>query len=286
MIKLVFNKLFKRIKYFLFNISGDKYSKKQYLNLLLKDLYEKQKNLYALDGYKVYSQNDEDGIIDSIFRDINTTNKLFCEIGVGDCIENNTHYLLLKGWKGIWIDSEKKYINSLNKLIKNNNKLEIKIKKINSDNINTIFDESKIINKSHYKEIDFFSIDIDSYDLECLNSLEIISPRLICIEYNSKFRHDLKININKRDDFSWKYDDYFGSSLNSICSVMDAKKYKLVATNITGSNAFFVKEELYHKCKTKNQSIQDLYSNPNFDLFSDDITHFPTNKYLIDKLNE
>ena len=286
MIKLIFNKLIIRIKNFLLNKSGDKFSKRIYLNMLLNDLHKKQKNLYALDGYKVYSQNDEDGIIDSIFKDINTTNKLFCEIGVGDCIENNTHYLLLKDWKGIWIDNEKKYINKLNKLTKNNSKLETIIKKINPENINSIFEESKIIKKNYYKEIDFLSIDIDSYDLECLKSLEIISPRLICIEYNSKFRHNLKLNINKRDDFTWKYDDYFGSSLNSICNVMEAKKYKLVATNITGSNAFFVQEELYHKCKTENQNIQDLYSYPNFDLFIDDVTHFPTNKYLIDKLNE
>jgi len=286
MIKLIINKLKLRLKFFLLNKASDEYSKKNYLKVLLNNLSKKQKNLYALDGYKVYSQNDEDGIIDSIFKDIDTTNKLFCEIGVGDCIENNTHYLVLKGWSGIWIDNEKKYINKLNKLIKKNNKLEMYVKKISPENINSIFEESKIINKNYYKEIDFLSIDIDSYDLECLKSLEIIAPRLICIEYNPKFRHDTEIDIKKRDNFNWEYDDYFGSSLNSICKVMEVKKYKLVATNITGSNAFFVKNELYNKCKTKNQSVEELYSNPNFDLFSDDITHFPTNKYLIDKINE
>ena len=57
---------------------------------------------------------------------------------------------------------------------------------------------------------------------------------------------DLIPHIDKRDNFNWEYDDYFGSSLNSICKVMEVKKYKLVATNITGSNAFFVKNELYN----------------------------------------
>lgn len=286
MIKFILNKLKIKIKYFLLNKSNDSIPKKIYYKSLLDDLNKRQKNLYALDGFKVYSQNDEDGIIDSIFKDIGTTNKLFCEIGIGNCIENNTHYLVLKDWKGLWVDCEKKYLNKLNNLIKNNNKLETYINKVDGKNINSIFLKSKIINTNNIKEIDFFSIDIDSYDLDCLNSLEVISPRLICIEYNSKFRSDLEINIKKKNKYIWQYDDYFGSSLMSIYRVMRDKKYNLIATNITGSNAFFVKENLYEKCKTKNQSIDDLYTPPNFDLLSDDITHLPSNKYLIDKINE
>ena len=43
----------------------------------------------------------------SIFKDIKYLNKTFIEIGSGSGLENNTHYLLLKGWKGVWIDSNK-----------------------------------------------------------------------------------------------------------------------------------------------------------------------------------
>ena len=81
-------------------------------------------------------------------------------------------------------------------------------------------------------------------------------------------------------------DDYFGSSLKSIDIIMKSKGYKLIATNLTGSNAFYVKDELANKCITKNQDLNELYSSPNYDLFSFNITHIPTNKYLIDKLNE
>ena len=38
-------------------------------------------------GYKVYSQNDEDGIIEEIFNRIGTTNKRFIEFGVQDGLE-------------------------------------------------------------------------------------------------------------------------------------------------------------------------------------------------------
>ncbi|MBR0150062.1 MAG: hypothetical protein IJP89_01730 [Synergistaceae bacterium] len=36
-------------------------------------------------GFKVYSQNDEDGIIQEIFRRIGTTDKHFIEFGVQNC---------------------------------------------------------------------------------------------------------------------------------------------------------------------------------------------------------
>src|ERR1043166_5025439 len=41
-------------------------------------------------GFKLYAQNDEDGIIQEIFRRIGTTNRTFIELGVGTGVECNT----------------------------------------------------------------------------------------------------------------------------------------------------------------------------------------------------
>jgi len=285
MIKTILYNLKKRISLFLTNRYIDEYLSKLYIAEIHKRLRDTNKNLYALDGYKVYSQNDEDGIINSIFNDIGVTNKLFCEIGIGDTVENNTHNLLLNDWTGLWIDINGKHIKKLKKKIsKNQNKLDFIINKITPTNINQFIISSEKIRKNN--EIDFFSIDIDSYDLQCLEQLDAITPRLICVEYNSKIRQNIKLKINEIKNFKWEYDDYFGSSLLSINSIMDKKGYKLVATNITGSNAFYVKKELSVLTKTNNQNIKDLYSPPNFELFNFNVTHAPTNKYLIDKLNE
>ena len=285
MIKTILYNLKKRISLFLTNRYIDEYLSKLYIAEIHKRLRDTNKNLYALDGYKVYSQNDEDGIINSIFNDIGVTNKLFCEIGIGDTVENNTHNLLLNDWTGLWIDINGKHIKKLKKKIsKNQNKLDFIINKITPTNINHFIVSSEKMRKNN--EIDFFSIDIDSYDLQCLEQLDAITPRLICVEYNSKIRQNIKLKINEIKNFKWEYDDYFGSSLLSINSIMDKKGYKLVATNITGSNAFYVKKELSVLTKTNNQNIKDLYSPPNFELFNFNVTHAPTNKYLINKLNE
>src|SRR5215475_6955019 len=54
-------------------------------------------------GFKVYSQCDEDGIIQEIFKRIETTNRIFVEFGVETGIECNTVKLLLEGWRGLWL---------------------------------------------------------------------------------------------------------------------------------------------------------------------------------------
>ncbi len=60
----------------------------------------------AAHGFKVYSQSDEDGIIETICNRLQLDGGTFVEIGCGNGHENNTHYLLLKDWKGIWIDGD------------------------------------------------------------------------------------------------------------------------------------------------------------------------------------
>ena len=44
-------------------------------------------------GFKVFSQNDEDGAIEAVFDYIGTTDKVYVEFGVESCIECNSRYL-------------------------------------------------------------------------------------------------------------------------------------------------------------------------------------------------
>src|SRR6476659_9229686 len=56
-------------------------------------------------GFKVYSQHDEDGIIQEIFRRIGTAARTFVEFGVETGVECNTAKLLIEGWRGAWIEA-------------------------------------------------------------------------------------------------------------------------------------------------------------------------------------
>ena len=50
-------------------------------------------------GFKIYSQNDEDGIIQEIFRRIGAGSRTFVEFGVATGFECNTVKLLIEGWQ-------------------------------------------------------------------------------------------------------------------------------------------------------------------------------------------
>jgi hypothetical protein len=70
----------------------------------------------ALSGFKKYSQTDEDGIIEEIFKHI-PNNKTFLEIGIQTGVECNSLYLLLKDWKGTWVEGSAKYCSIIEKEI-------------------------------------------------------------------------------------------------------------------------------------------------------------------------
>lgn len=282
---IIYNLLIK-FKNFSLNIKVSEIESKKYINYIKSQISKKRKS-YIADGFKVYSQNDEDGIINSIFKDIKYLNKTFIEIGSGSGLENNTHYLLLKGWKGVWIDSNKRYVNNLNKKLGGSKNLAIFCDKVTPSNINEKIEKCLNFLKLNDDEaIDFFSIDIDSIDIYCLKKINKLKPRLICIEYNAKFPPDIEISIENDIKNYWKHDDYMGSSLAFIVHEMQNINYRLVSTNITGINAFFVRDDLYPKCKTVNQTINELYMPINYHLFNYVDGHRPTLKFLINKLKK
>ena len=74
-----------------------------YNNIIKSKKYSEPKNLINF-GFKVYSQSDEDGILEEIFKRIGISQKKFIELGVQDGKECNTTYLLKSGWSGLWVD--------------------------------------------------------------------------------------------------------------------------------------------------------------------------------------
>mgnify|MGYP001127335787 FL=1 len=173
------------------------------------------KNCLENYGYRVYSQNDEDGIINEIFKRIGTTNKEFIEFGVQDGLECNSHYLLHKGWKGLWIEGSKNYHNKIN------NKFRPAIKKgmlkicnafITKNNINSLIEKNAFGNL----EPDFLSIDIDGNDWYIWNAITVINPRVVCIEYNGKFPPDYSWKQAYNEHHVWDGSDWQGASLKAL----------------------------------------------------------------------
>ncbi len=200
-------------------------------------------------GYKVYSQNDEDGIIHEIFKRIGTETNEFVELGVGNGLECNTHYLLHCGWHGLWIDGSKsscRQIASSFRPVLKSGRLKVinafitreKIDRLISGNRNSIIKDTSP---------DFLSIDIDGNDWYVWEAVKSIRPRVVGIEYNGKFPPDLNWKQAYYQNHKWDGSDWQGASLKAMELLGRKKGYVLVCTNFTGVNAFFVREDLYFK---------------------------------------
>lgn len=220
------------------------------------DIYSKEINLNKISsdpkrlenyGYKVYSQTDEDGIINEIFNRIGVTNKFFIEFGVQDGIECNCHYLLMQGWEGVFIEGNKDCCNKMNEYYNYliyNNKLKVINAFITKENINDLISTTKAID---IKNIDLLSIDIDGNDYHVFKAIDVVNPRVVIIEYNVKFPPPVKWVMPYNPEHIWDGTENHGASLESIVELAKEKGYELVATNINGVNAFFVRKELYNK---------------------------------------
>ena len=227
-----------------------------YFNILNNKKYDDQKNLINY-GYKVYSQADEDGIINEILNRISVTAKTFVELGVQEGEECNTLFLLKSGWKGLWVDMSSN-VNILNKKFSKymNNKLKFKKKKITANNLNTILED----HKDFLGEcVDLLSIDLSKNTYHILKNLKFYKPNIIVTEYNAKLRDKIQWESEYDENDVWEGTDDFGASLKSFQIMLEDKGYKLVGCNITGVNAFFVKKELVNEKFLNNFSSEFHY---------------------------
>ena len=227
--------------------------------------FKRMKDPLALEnfGYKVYSQNDEDGIIHEIFNRIGTENKEFIELGVGNGLECNSHYLLHCGWHGLWIEGNKGSCREIGirfKPVIKKGRLRVINGFITRENIDDLI-RRKRNSRASDRAPDLLSIDIDGNDWYVWRAIESIRPRLVCIEYNGKFPPDISWKQAYDAKHVWDKTDWQGASLKALEELGREKGYVLAGTNLTGVNAFFVREDLYPKDLFKDlRTAEELYN--------------------------
>jgi hypothetical protein len=208
----------------------------------MKHLYE-----YA---NKVYSQNGEDGIITYIFSQIGTTNKKCIEMCAGEGSECNTANLIINsGFEGLLFDGNKEHVHKGISFF-NTKGVGSRVIYLHKwiTRSNTICD---ILKHKYTGNIDLLSLDMDGVDYWILKMLvvdtQIISPRLIVLEYNDIFGPERSITVPYSDNFDGWSDDYggpnyCGASLRAFIKLLDFN-YKFIGCNELGFNGFFIKKE-------------------------------------------
>ena len=165
---------------------------------------------------KSFSQGDEDIIIDNLLG--RNEKGFYVDVGAYDPMRfNNTERFYIRGWKGISIEPDPIKINKFNKLRPRDINLNVGVANKNGELIFFRFDPQtlstfskkaaksnqklgfnltekvkikvyklrKILEENYLgKQIDFFSIDTEGYDIEVLkrNNWKKFKPKVICIE--------------------------------------------------------------------------------------------------------
>lgn len=192
-------------------------------------------------GHKAYSQNDEDGIIEEIFRRIGSANRMFLEFGVANGLENNTLNLLNQGWTGCWIEAnppDAEQIRWRFGAVISEKRLQFAQSLVDGSNINQLIEGFGLP-----REIDLLSIDIDGNDYHVWKAIDRVHPRVVVIEYNAKFRPSARWVMAYDPLHKWDGTDQYGASLESLTDLGQQKGYRLVGCSVVGGNAFFVRAD-------------------------------------------
>lgn len=209
--------------------------------LLVQARYQDQKRLNRYEG-QVFSQNGEDGIIAEIFSRIGAVSRVFLEVGAGDGMENNTAYLLFQDWSGFWFDSDESNVQAIYKSFGQSirkNRLSVAREFFVGEGAAEILGKHQVP-----QEFDLLSLDVDRNTSWIWRSLAEFRPRVVVIEYNASIPPQDEWEIEYRTNAIWDGSLYFGASLRTLEKIGKKLGYVLVGCELSGTNAFFVRNDL------------------------------------------
>jgi len=213
-------------------------------------------------GFRVFSQNDEDGVLLRIFSQVGTTNQYVIEIG-SNCSDSDlgipenlsTNLIVNHGWHGaiyemdqtecdrtryffardfstkhfhVALHGEQTYLSPL-----------IIPGAISPDNI-----DQKLREASRDPEPDLMIIDIDGGDYAVIDKMTAVRPRVMVVEFEKRFRERHSVVQFDQSQFSKRWAQSGAASLAAWHKLLGSRGYTLVAIAGTGYNAFFVRNDV------------------------------------------
>ena len=189
--------------------------------------------------FRLWSQNEEDGIILALLERAGTTSHRFVEIGSGQSGGNAAMLAYECGWSGLMIDVVPEAIELLRARFAHNQGVVALAAAVTPANVNQL-----ITDHGFAGEVDLLSIDIDSYDYWVLEALTACTPRLLVVEYNAAFGPTRAVTIPREQSLDDAPKNYRGASLCALEKAAGRKGYRLVMCDPTGVNAFFLRHDV------------------------------------------
>lgn len=205
------------------------------LDLNHKFWNKKYKKLYDSLGEKKYSEHQEDGIIEAVFKKYKPKYRYFVDVGAFGQRSSNTWALMEQGWGGLMIEEKKEESLEIARTINFTNTKYIK-QTVTQDNLDDIL----LSNNVPY-DFDFLSVDVDSYEYEIWKNLSF-KPKLVCIEVN-QVEQDFDV-LNYDPSFSVHPkagNGYGGATIGLMNKLAKEKGYDYLCWDV--SNAFYIRRD-------------------------------------------
>lgn len=190
--------------------------------------------------HRVFSQNGEDGVLTELLRRVGVVSRWFVEFGIETGVEGNCVFLAdVMGWSGLFIEPRQDAYMELHRKYSANPSVDTECALVQPENVEQLFAHGGVP-----AEPDVLSIDVDGNDYWIWQALTTYSPRIVVVEYNGQWPA-LERWVQPYDlERVWHGTDNYGASLGALRSLGEEKGYRFVHTELTGCNAFFVRDDL------------------------------------------
>lgn len=188
---------------------------------------------------KVYSQNGEDGVLVEILRRIGFGDDAsFVEFGIGPGSEGCCVFLAdVLGWDGLFIEANRAHFEKLSAKYGGHPGVQAISEWVTPENLDDLLDRHGIP-----EEPDVMSIDVDGVDWWIWRAMRR-RPRVVIVEYNGNRPPGEAVTVPRDFSGEWDGTDYVGASLAAFEMLAGVRGYRLVHTDLTGLNAFFVRSD-------------------------------------------
>jgi O-antigen/teichoic acid export membrane protein len=189
---------------------------------------------------KVTSQNGEDGVIAELLARSGSGSRWFVEFGAASGQEASCVQLAdAEGYDGLFIEADDDAYAALAAKYAANPRVRTLQAFVTDANVQDLFAQAGVP-----PEPDVLSIDIDGIDYWVWEAITDYRPRIVVAEYNAHLDADSPLTVPREHRDGWDGTDYFGAGLGALRDLARARGYRLVYTDVTGTNAFFVRADL------------------------------------------
>lgn len=213
----------------------------------------------------VYSQHGEDGVIAELLNAIGPTRHYIVEFGAYDgCRMSNSRNLIAHaGWSALLIEADRRFYRALHALYRDNPRVVTVNALVTPQNINALFARAGVP-----PDFDVLSIDVDGIDYYLWEALQGYAPKIVVIEYNACLPPEQEYVVPRELAASTSGTSREGASILALYRLGRKKGYRLVYSELSGTNLFFVHDSCWPLLGGIALSAAELYQPPQFGLLA------------------